>query len=422
MFAAAAAARAGAGVCALERKDRVGRKLLATGNGRCNITNTAAEAARYYGEDPGFAECALKRCPPARVIEIFGRMGLLCAEEYGGRVFPLCNQASAVLDVLRSELKRLNVAVLTDSDVISARGLPPDSGARSAFELRTADGRAFTCKKLIMAAGGRAAPSLGSNGSGFALLRSLGHTITKITPALAQLRVGEPFFGQAGAADSPGPRPPGQNAFVRGLRGLKAYARVAAYAGGVFICGAEGDVLFADYGLSGAAVMDVSRALHNRGDVALSIDFMPAYGEAELNKALTRRREALAHLTLEDFLTGTVGKKLGQALIKAALGGAKLSAPVPSLTDGQIIQIVSAMKACNFAVLGHNGWENAQVTAGGALTREFDPRTMQSRVVKGLYAAGEILDIFGDCGGYNLQWAWASGYAAGLSAAEALKI
>jgi len=390
MFAAITAARAGARVRLLERGGRVGRKLLATGNGRCNLTNTAAGAAHYYGSDPGFAAAALDICPPERVMGLFEEIGLLCAAEYGGRVFPLCNQASAVLDVLRNELDRLKVAVLTDSEAVSAR-------KTARFAIKTAAGDDFACDRLIIAAGGLAAPSLGSNGGGLALLRAFGHTITKTTPALAQLRV-------AGA-------------FVKGLRGIKTAARVAAFSGGEPVCRAEGDVLFADYGLSGTAVMDVSRALHWYEGVTLYIDFMPGYSADELLKILSRRRETLAHLTLENYLTGAVNKKLGQALIKAA-GFDRLSAPVSSLTDGQIRRIASQIKNTGFAVEGHNGWENAQVTAGGALTAEFDPRAMRSRKVPGLFAAGEVLDIFGDCGGYNLQWAWASGYAAGLAAVK----
>lgn len=395
LMAAAAAAKASGGrlcVTVFERKDRVGKKLLATGNGRCNLSNTAAGPSHYHGADPGFVRGPLGVLSVERTLGVFSDMGLLCKTLHGGRVFPYCEQASAVLDVLRGELARVGVNMVTDRDIreIERRG--------NGFRLRAGE-QVFQCDKLVLACGGAASPALGSNGSGFALLERLGHTVYTPIPALVQLKT--------------------DTADIRGLAGVKMDCAVTALAGGKPVDRAEGEVLFTGYGLSGSGILDISRVLWKQGGgVTLSLDMMRPYGLNELAALLMARKEALAHLSCERFLVGVLHKNAGIAILRRA-GVEKLSMPVSRLSATDIERVAALMKGFTLDVRGHNGWENAQVTAGGASTAEFDERTMESKAVPGLYAAGELLDIFGDCGGFNLQWAWSSGFVAGQCAAEA---
>jgi predicted Rossmann fold flavoprotein len=351
---------------------------------------------------------------PRDTISFFEGLGLLCKEEYGGRVFPYCGQAAAVLDVLRNAGANYGVKILTGVHVkdLNKRG--------GTFEVRaqTAEGaRGWQAGAVIAAAGGLAAPFQGADGGGMELLKRLGHEIVKPVPALSQLRT--------------------DARLTKGLRGLKVWGRIWSEAGGG-LCEATGEILFTDYGLSGTAVLDFSRILslieggweiaggnppvRREGYISAAIDFMPEpeYSEERLIAMLGARKGILGRLTMEDFFTGLLSKKLGQMLTKAA-GVEKLSLPAAELSHKQIRDIARLIKKFEIRVLGDNGWNNAQVMAGGALTAEFDGKRMESRLVKGLFAAGELLDIFGECGGFNLQWAWASGRLAGRSAAESLR-
>lgn len=389
---AAGAAAGRAAVTVFERKDRVGKKLLATGNGRCNLSNSAAGPAHYHGANQGFVSGALGVLSPEHTLEVFQDMGVLCKVAYGGRVFPYCEQASAVLDAFRNELARLGVKVVTGADI----GLVERKAG--GFLLRAGD-RAFHCDQVVVACGGAASPALGSNGGGFALLAGLGHTIHTPVPALVQLKT--------------------DTTHTKGLAGVKMDCVITALADSKQIDRAEGETLFTAYGLSGSGILDISRVLWRRAEgVTLSLDMMKDYDHRRLEEYLMERKKTLSHLACKQFLVGTVHKRAGMALLKRA-GIAKLTMPVADLSRRDIENVASLMKGFTVALRGHNGWDNAQVTAGGASTAQFDPHTMESKIVPGLYAAGEVLDIFGDCGGFNLQWAWSSGHAAGLSAAAA---
>ena len=371
-------------VLLLERQQRLGRKLLATGNGRCNLTNTGASIENYHGEDAGFANPALSRFTPSDTLAFFASLGLLTEEEYGGRVYPLSNSANSVLDVLRFALAGSAVEVHTGCRVVSVR--------------REGDGFAVDCEDdrfyssaLIVACGGAAGGKLGGVRDGYDILKSLGHSRTKLYPALMPL-VTAPEYPRA-------------------LKGVRADAAVTLMSGGKAIARSAGEMQFTDTGVSGPAVFDVSRAASVCGSADICFDFFRGRETEELLAMLRERCDALPDLETGDMLCGMLHNRLGRMCVKYA--GLSGSAPLRSLSDRDLEGALDACRSFTLNVRGTAGFDAAQVTAGGISTAEFDPETLQSRLISGLFACGEVLDIDGDCGGYNLQWAWASGALAG---------
>ena len=373
-------------VILLERQARLGRKLMATGNGRCNLTNTDCSLQHYHGTDVGFMAHTIEAFPPADVLEFFKDLGLLTVTEPGGRVYPLSNSANSVADVLRYGLEQSGVRLLSGQP---AREIKRAGGGFSVIT----DTESLEADAVIVAAGGAAGEKLGGGKDGYALLQSLGHSRTALRPALVQITT--------------------ENAYPRALKGIKADAGLTLESGGEVLASGAGELLFTDSGVSGPAAFDASRAVSAAGDrqMTLALDFLRAYPEKDVFALLSARREKAPALAAGELLTGALHNRLGRMVVKyAGLDGTK---PIGALTDGELRRVVSACKAFTLPVRGTEGFQNAQVTAGGIRTSEFDPATLESRLVPGLFACGEVLDIDGDCGGYNLQWAWASGRLAG---------
>lgn len=388
-LAAITAKKEGAEVIILERKDRVLKKVLATGNGRCNYTNINAGISNYYSENREFSRNALEKLTVKDTIELFEKLGIVHNIEENGKVYPYSGQAASVVDALRFEAERLKIAVYTNFDTVKI------VNKNSIFKIYSVDNNLVTARKVIIAAGGQASPELGSNGSGYKLAEALGHKITKLRPALVQLKT--------------------EKEAVKGLQGIKVNAEVSVYHKNEKLNSCIGELLFTDYGISGSVIFNLSylTALYN--NLIFSADLMPKYSIEDVENELIKRRENLKHLTMENFLNGMLNKKLGQLLAKRS-GIEKLSLQVKDLTDKQISKIALLIKKYDIKVIETTGFKNAQVTAGGVYTNEINDKTMESKKVKGIYFAGEILDVFGDCGGYNLQWAWSSGYLAGKNA------
>ena len=374
-----ARALGGERVLLLEKAPRVGKKLLATGNGTCNITNRRADSSHYHGADPSFSIAALSAFPPQACIDFFASLGVVCASREEGREYPLCEQAAAVLDCLRLELKRLGVNERCESAVIAIRH------EKGGFSVVTAD-TIFYAEHVILCTGGAAAPSLGGSAEGYGLATALGHRKTPLFPSIVQIKT--------------------DTTFVKAVKGLRTDATVTFVLDGKSLCSHTGELLFTEYGLSGPVVMQISRAVgdwerRKKGVMQASIDLLPAMSETELIEHLKNRP---VH-TAEDFLTGLLHKRIGQTICRAA--GFSLN---DTIRDHG--RLVAAIKRFTVDVTGTQGFGGAQVTAGGIDTSDVDSVTMQSRLVPGLYLIGEMLDVDGDCGGYNLQWAWASAYAA----------
>ena len=385
MMAALTAAENGRSVLLLERQSRVGRKLLATGNGRCNLTNYNTSPARYHGEDGGFCAYALRAFDVGSTLQYFASLGLLTVSEDSGRVYPMSNMAGSVLDVLRYGLEHPRIEVRTGQVVTAVKW------TAEGFTVRT-ETDAFTAGKLILAAGGCAGSKVGGVMDGYRLAKALGHHRTALYPSLVQLKT-DPTYPRA-------------------LKGVKAECGITVLRGSGTVAENRGEVLFTEYGVSGPAIFDISRAVATGGEgLVCALDFFPDWDLREVLDWLRIRRQTMQAHEASTLLVGSCHTRLGQMLCKAA---GFTSQPAADLTDSDLERIARQAKHFALPITGTCSFDQAQVTAGGLQTGEFDPETMGSRLVPGLYACGEVLDVDGDCGGFNLQWAWSSGHLAGL--------
>ncbi len=395
MVAAISAARLGANVTILEKNPRVGKKILATGNGRCNFTNINAGIACYHGNHPEFARGALENFSTEDTIAFFEKLGIEHKVEERGKVFPMSDQASSILDVLMYELGELGVLIICDSSVSDIRKKNDE------FTVTLENRQIYRADSVILAAGGKAMPSTGSDGSGYALAQKMGHDTTKVFPALVQLML--------------------EGAFFKRIEGVKFVGTAEIIHNNKTLARDSGDILFANYGVSGPPILQISRKagqLLNAGREAyLKITIMDSMTKAELRQRIGRRFEMGASKPADFCLVGLVNKRLIPVLMMEA-GIQDIKRPASQLSANDREAIVDILTDWRFKINGSKNWSSAQVTAGGVDTAQIDENTMESKLVKGLFFAGEIIDIDGQCGGYNLQWAWSSGFTAGQSAAR----
>lgn len=375
-----------------ERQSRVGRKLLSTGNGRCNLTNLHAAPGHYHGQSPDFCHFALEQFPVADTLAYFDALGLETVTEPDGKIYPRSNMANSVLDVLRYGLEHPRLRLLSGDGVADIRK------KGDVFAVTFASGeRHRNINKVILACGGAAGSKVGGVLDGYKLAKSLGHHRTALYPSLVQIKT-DPTY-------------------PRSLKGVKTPARLALHRGSQALAENEGEILFTEYGVSGPAVFEISRYAATGGDgLILHLDLWAEKSPGEILTHLRARRDAkpgqfVTEQTAGCIFAGVLHSRLGQVVVKAA--GFSPAAPLHALTDLDLAHLAETCKDFSLPVTGTCGFDQAQVTAGGLDTSEFDPHTMQSRLVPGLYACGELLDIDGDCGGYNLQWAWSSCRLAG---------
>ena len=372
----------------MERQARLGKKLSATGNGRCNLSNIHASQGGYHGEDRHFHEYALNQYPPTETLQWFSSLGLYTVTEPSGKVYPYSDQANSVVDVLRFSLERPNIQVLTDFEVQKVK----KDGAVFSVSARS---ETLEFDRLIIACGGLAGTKLGGTMSGYKLLRSFGHKCTKLRPTLVQVKTSWPG--------------------VSALKGVRANCKAVIYQNGRLHRGSEGEIQFTEFGLSGPVIYEISRdACQGGGEWECTLDFLPDISSDALASLLEKRKSS--PLTAEDLFTGILHNRLGRVIVKEA--GIRGNLPICDLREDQLFDAVALAKGFTVGLTEPLGMDAAQVTAGGIVTNEFDPETMQSKLVPGLYACGEVLDVDGDCGGYNLQWAWSSGRLAGFSAGK----
>jgi len=383
MAALTAAERGGHAVTLLERQARVGRKLAATGNGRCNLSNLHCAPEAYHGHDAAFVVPALTALSVQQTRDWFLSHGLLTVVEPSGRVYPFSDQANSVVDVLRLSLASAGVQLETGCEV-SALSFRQDAFFAES-NLRT-----FAADAVIIACGGLAGEKLGGSDSGYRLLQSFGHICTPLRPALVQLKT--------------------DPALVRSLKGVRAACRITLRRGAQAVATSAGEIQFTEYGISGPVVFEISRSAASGMDAVL--DLLPPLTDDALTTLLAQKVAQFPHLTEENLLTGILHNRLGRTVLR--IGGVSLDTPLASLRTRELKRIAGLVKAFVLPLQGPLGTQQAQVTAGGISTGEFDPATLQSRLCPNLYACGEVLDIDGNCGGFNLQWAWSSGYLAGL--------
>jgi len=433
MMAAIIAARHGANVTLLEGNDRLGKKILSTGNGKCNLGNEKLDMDAYYTGQPEQLKNYLEQFDTADTIAFFREIGLLVKSK-NGYLYPVCEQAAAVLDVLRYEIAELGVHVITGCKVTEIK--PEAMGKIKVY----GGGKAFPFDKVILACGGQAAPKTGSDGSGYKLAAQLGHTLIPVVPALVQLICREDVF--------------------KSVAGVRANALLSVYWKGNCVAQERGELQLTDYGISGIPVLQLSRIVNyllmedgspkrsaeakrsmeakrsaeakhsmeakrttetmqfteakRAAEIEVGIDFLPDYTEKAFRQLRERRALMQGQRTAEEFFTGLLHKKLMLLFIKMA--GLKSSESIYTADRAKIDQVYNLCRQWKVHVIGSNSYDNAQVCAGGVPLAEITDN-MESKKVPGVYFAGELLDVDGKCGGYNLQWAWCSGYLAGKAAA-----
>ena len=361
----------------LERNDRVGKKLLATGNGRGNVSNKNIALENYHGTEVSFAEYALKKYDNRHIEGFFDKKGIILTCE-DNKVYPASLQANALLDGLRHYIdgrKIITNAYVTD--------IAYDK-AKKVFSVKTKDA-VYQSKAVALCVGGKAGKAFGTDGSSYKLCEAFGHKVSKLYPSLVQLVVDK-------------------NA-VKGLKGVKQTVKATLKIGGKLVNSAVGDLLFTDNGLSGNTIFTLSSQVAGHKDCEIFVEFLPKIELEAIVESLKNRRASYPTLLGEALLSGLVHSRISTKLAMEH-GVSKLT--LDQISDKQIVNLAKALKNTQFKVVDTLGFDNAQVTHGGVLTRDVDPVTMQSKLVKGLYLCGELLDIAGDCGGYNLHWAYAT--------------
>lgn len=397
MAAAITAARQGAEVTVFERNDRVGKKILVTGNGKCNLGNYQLGTEQYYGSSAEFIGQALKRFDTDDTVAFFQGLGLLIKSK-NGYLYPACEQASAVLDVLRFEMQSLGIVLVKEckinhieKDVLTGQVKVSDGETHYSFDA------------VILACGSKAAPKTGSDGSGYKLAKKLGHSIVPTVPALVQLKCREDY--------------------LKAVAGVRSEGEVAVYQGQECVARERGELQFTEYGISGIPVFQISRVvnyiLRKEQEVCVELNLLPDYNEEEFERLIAGRELLQSERTAEEFFTGILNKKLMQLFIKMA--GIKSNMPMEQMDAKSMRRIYDFCRKWQLHVTGSNPYDNAQVCAGGVNTAEIT-ENMESKLVDGVYFAGEIMDVDGKCGGYNLQWAWCSGVIAGRAAAQSERI
>jgi len=389
LVAAITAARAGAKIKIYEKNNKIGKKILATGNGRCNVTNQSIKTSNYHGLNPKFVNIAIDKFNSQVCKKFFSEIGIELAEGQNGRFYPASLQSSSIVRQLTYECISENVEISLNSEVQYI----VKEGEKFALHV---EGKKEHADSILIATGGLAMPTLGARDSGYRFAKSFGHTIIPTFASLVQLECKEDF---------------------KSISGVKLQADVKIVQNRKEISYASGDLLFTSYGLSGSAILDISRRvnriLQNSDEVAITIDLMNQYSKEQLKNILLKRLKNANKKSVELWLDGFINSKLALFLSKNFR-----VKNADELNRKDIINLVYMLKNFKATVVSSRGFKSAEVTAGGVNTDEVNPKTFESKLEKNLYFSGEVLDIDADCGGYNLHWAWASGYSAGLSIAN----
>ncbi|MBP5308374.1 MAG: aminoacetone oxidase family FAD-binding enzyme [Clostridia bacterium] len=365
-----------------ERLDRVGKKITATGNGRGNFTNENLSVSNYHSEKSdasAFVKGALGAFGNGETVKFLNSLGVITAAEKG-RIYPASFQASSALDLLRARIEHNGAEIFTGFEV-------KDIKFGKTVTMISASGARAEAENVILAAGGKCRKQFGTDGSGYFLASLFGHTVTPLYPSLVQIKT--------------------ETDGIKQLNGIKQEAVVTFIERGTPKMREKGDVLFTEFGVSGNAAFQVSRFAADCKGGELSIEFLPEVSAAELENALIKKIYSAPYLLAEDILTGVVNKQLGRVIV--ARSGVSLKEKCPL---SRVNRIVKELKDFRLKVEGTLGFNYAQVTRGGVSLSEIDPLTMRSALEPRVYFAGEIMDIDGDCGGYNLQWAFSSAFVA----------
>lgn len=396
IVAAISAKDFGLDVAIVEGTDRIGKKILTTGNGRCNITNSLISFpfGNFHSMNNGFFTKTLDKFSVEDTKAFFLNLGLPIIELENGKNYPRSLQASSVVDILKIALEEREIPIYNSYKVKSIYK------SKGKFSLSTGNEELpiIKCKKLIMACGGKSAPKTGTDGSGYTLSKNLGHSIIEPNPAIVQLKL--------------------SHHKLKALSGIKFNGFAEVLCDGRSIRREFGEILFTDYGISGPPILQLSReaslGCFKGHEVKILVDMMPDKSLKELEDFLEGHFAVFSCREVINSLIGIINKKMIPIVLREA-GIDNLHKPCYELTWKEKKSLINIMKSWEFKCIGTNGFQAAQVTTGGVNTKEIDPETLQSKLVDNLYFCGELLDVDGDCGGFNLQWAWSSGFVAALS-------
>ena len=384
LVAAIVAARRGVKVHVYEKNNKIGKKILATGNGRCNVTNQHIELSNYHGSKPSFVNPAINHFNASTCKAFFSELGVELVEGQRGRLYPRSLQSSSIVELLVYECRRLGVEFFLNHEVksITKKG--------DGFSLHVED-TSLHVKSVLVATGGLAMPTLGSCDSGYEFAKSFGHSIVPTHPSLVQLVCKED---------------------LKAISGVKVEGSIEVFEDGQNKTHASGDILFTNYGISGSAILDVSRvvshSLHYKRAISVKIDLLPEYSKEQLKNLLKKRQKYSNGKSVALWLDGFINSKLAKFIEKSLHVKS-----ADELNNKELTKLVYALKNMTLHVNDTKGFKTAEVTAGGVSTGEINSGTMESKLQRGLFFSGEVVDIDADCGGYNLHWAWASGMSVG---------
>ena len=394
-MAALTAAQNGADVLLLEQNEIIGRKILSTGNGRCNFTNRFQDSSCYRSDNSGFAWKSIGKFSEPETTSFFKNLGIY-PKDKNGYLYPWSEQASAVREALESALKLAKIRIHTGVRVFGI--IPKKNGFQISFSKDGKKGM-ISGEAVILAAGSKAAAKLGSDGSGYDLAKMLGHKLVPVVPALVQLRCREKLYRQ--------------------VAGVRTHGKVTVFIDGTETASDIGELQLTDYGISGIPVFQlsaaVSEALQTNKKISASIDFFPAVPLSKWNEFCCRQYQACCGKHVRFLAQGILPSKLAQLFIERS--PLKAQDIVTAANKNTVFSMLQNMRALKTVVIGTNPAQNAQVCTGGISLQEVTD-DLEAKRFPGLYLCGELLDVDGRCGGYNLQWAWTSGQIAGTAAAR----
>ena len=387
LVASISASKSGKKVTILEQNSKIGKKIIISGNGKCNISNRDISKHRYHSLDDRFVSAVLDGYGFAQIEKFFHSIGLLITEGKDGKMYPLSGQSSSVVEILQYEATKLGVNIICNCQVTDIEKID------NTFNIQTTQGL-FKSNQLILASGSPAYPQIGGSDDGYKFAKSLGHNIILPNPSLVQLR-----------SDAK---------WLKEVSGVKVSGEVKLYANGEYITQRQGDLLFTNYGISGLAILDISRAVSTQlsqySYCQLSLDLMPNLSKESLINLMMKSINPQSDKPISLWLQGLINQKL----INTILTQSKCKVKTESqLNKKEIIKLIYTIKNLKMDISDTKGWSGAEVATGGVDTTEVNPKTMESKIVPNLYLTGEILDIDGDRGGFNLHFAWVCGLRIG---------
>ena len=371
-------------IIVIERDNRVGKKILVSGNGRCNLSNLTTCIKNYNNSFDDGINFLLEDYPPSKVIDYFSSIGLLTMRDFENRVYPLSKQASAVLSVLRNELKRNKVQELCDTEVIDI------SKHKGGYKLRCSD-KTIIAEKVVIATGGKNNYAQKVVGNTYAVAQSLGHKVTSLSPSLSPVKV--------------------KSNVIKSLKGIRAQGSVSAVVNNKPLKSEQGEIQFGADCLSGICVFNLSRILNREKNAKIILKLLPDYSFLEIKEMLNKRISLINNDSVQDIFTGLFHKNIGIALLKESKIDTNKKAN--ELSKAETNALANTVNEWVFETIPSNDFSTAQVTAGGVSCSEINPNTFESKKAKGVYICGEAIDVDGDCGGFNLQFAFSSGMCVG---------